>query len=125
MTSTKVMHFLRPFDEFKVLKLPYQQGQDKKRLSMYFILPHKKDGLPNLIEKFNIDSSFLDHYLNLNEEGTEAAAATAAFVAYNCAGWRPTPINFIADRSFMFMIREETSGAVLFIGNVVDPSKSG
>ncbi|KAK0576223.1 hypothetical protein LWI29_013890 [Acer saccharum] len=51
------------FDGFKVLGLPYKQGEDKRRFSMYFFLPDAKDGLPALVEKMGSESGFLDRHL--------------------------------------------------------------
>lgn len=57
------------------------------------------------------------------EEGTEAAAATA--VTYSKAlskpAERPTPATFIVDRPFLFLVVDDASGAILFQGRIVDP----
>ncbi|MDO4627776.1 MAG: serpin family protein [Planctomycetia bacterium] len=58
-------------------------------------------------------------FLKVNEEGTEAAAATAVEF-YPKAMNDGTP-KFYADRPFVFMIRENTTGAILFVGRFVDP----
>jgi len=57
-------------------------------------------------------------FVEVNEEGTEAAAATAV-------GMRTTsmPPMFEANHPFLFLIRENSSGTILFIGRVADPSK--
>ncbi len=57
-------------------------------------------------------------FVEVNEEGTEAAAATAV-------GMRTTsmPPQFIANHPFLFLIRENKTGTILFIGRVADPSK--
>ena len=64
-------------------------------------------------------------YFPVNEEGAEAAAATAAGVqVFPCASCgRPKPKTFKADRPFFFLIRESATGMILFSGRVVDPSK--
>ena len=54
-------------------------------------------------------------FIEVNEEGTEAAAATAVSTALG------TPPGFWANRPFVFVIREIESGAILFIGKIVDP----
>ena len=55
----------------------------------------------------------------MNEEGTEAAAATATVME---GGEPPAPPPvFRADHPFVFMIRDVRSGAILFVGRVVDP----
>ena len=55
-------------------------------------------------------------FIEVNEEGTEAAAATAV-------GMRATsmPPMFIANHPFLFLIRENSTGTILFIGRVMDP----
>ncbi|XP_058069315.1 serpin-ZX-like [Magnolia sinica] len=184
MTS-KMKQFVCSFDGFKVLKLPYQRGQDKRQFAMYFFLPDERDGLQDLVQNLSLDPQFFDRYtmlyevkvdefrvprfkisfgfeaseimkemglvlpfsdqaeldemveyvqnhdvisvseifhracVEVNEEGTEAAAATAARKELRMA---MTPIDFVADHPFMFMIREEVSGAILFSGNMINPS---
>ena len=59
--------------------------------------------------------------VDVNEEGTEAAAATAV-IAVPLGGEEPGP-SFIADHPFVFLIRDNHTGSVLFLGRVVDPSK--
>ena len=70
----------------------------------------------------NLSISAVIHkaYVDVNEEGTEAAAATAVRVAV-AAGPTP-PIIFRADHPFMFLIRDNRSGSILFIGRVTNPS---
>ncbi|KAF2309895.1 hypothetical protein GH714_005532 [Hevea brasiliensis] len=62
MTGNK-NQFIRAFDGFKVLRFPYEQGEDERRSFMYFFLPDAKDGLPALVEKVGSESGFLDHHL--------------------------------------------------------------
>lgn len=60
--------------------------------------------------------------VTVDEEGTEASAATAAF-AKATAVWPPPQMRtFAADRPFLFLIRETRSGIILFIGRVVKPA---
>ncbi|KDO84360.1 hypothetical protein CISIN_1g0163112mg, partial [Citrus sinensis] len=185
MTSKK-NQFVSAFDGFKVLGLPYKQGEDKRRFSMYFFLPDAKDGLPTLLEKMGSESKFLDHHLpsqrvevgdfriprfkisfgievskvlkglglvlpfsgeggglaemvdspvgknlyvssifqksfiEVNEEGTEAAAASAATVVLRSIVLSDK-IDFVADHPFVFMIREDMTGLVMFTGHVLNP----
>lgn len=58
-------------------------------------------------------------YVDVNEEGTEAAAATA-FVMAPTGLPPPIPI-FKADRPFLFLIRDSKTGSILFIGKVMNP----
>ena len=58
-----------------------------------------------------------DAYVNVNEEGTEAAAVTALVVVDS------EQSTFIADRPFLFFIQDNESGIILFMGKIVDPTK--
>jgi len=59
-------------------------------------------------------------YVDVNEEGTEAAAATGAVVGITSAGPDTTPV-FRADHPFLFLIRDKTTGSILFLGRVMNP----
>ena len=52
-------------------------------------------------------------FIEVNEEGTEAAAATAVGIGRTSA---PEPVEMRVDRPFAFAIRERLSGAILFLG---------
>jgi serpin B len=61
-------------------------------------------------------------FLSLDEEGTEAAAATAAVAGLAAMRVQPqVPVEVRVDRPFFYAIQHVTSGACLFIGHVVDP----
>jgi serpin B len=66
-------------------------------------------------------------YIDLDENGTEAAAATAVVMEMATAMppqfAPPPPIIFTADHPFLFLIRENASGAILFMGRVTDPTQ--
>jgi len=70
-------------------------------------------------EQLYISAAVHKAFVKVNEAGTEAAAATAVVVAPSAAP--PTPVKFIADRPFIFVIRDHQTGAVLFVGRVLDP----
>ncbi|KAI9073453.1 hypothetical protein K1719_044590 [Acacia pycnantha] len=176
-------YYYRSFENYKILNLPYQNGNNSLKFAMYFFLPHEKDGLPSLIHTLNSNPRILNQkfelwredipefwiprfkfsfnleatkglkelgltlpftpgeltevsdssyshklyvssivhkaFVEVNEEGTEAAASTAAAMRFLSARW-PSP-SFVADHPFMFMIREETSMVVFFIGAVLNP----
>ena len=63
-------------------------------------------------------------FVDINEEGSEAAAATAVGMTYGCAQprEREKPILFRADHPFLFMIRHRSTKSVLFMGRMMDPS---
>ncbi len=63
-----------------------------------------------------IHQSFVD----VNEEGTEAAAATAVIMAQPPSAEMP-PVEFRADRPFLFLIRDVKHGTILFLGRVTNP----
>jgi serpin B len=70
-----------------------------------------------------ISEVFHKTFIELNEKGTEAAAATAVAMAYAGAAAPPPekPIELKADRPFLFAIQHAGSGACLFLGRVSDP----
>lgn len=55
--------------------------------------------------------------INVDEQGTEAAAATAVILKRGAV--------FRADHPFLFLIRDRSTGSIIFIGRVVDPTDSG
>ena len=64
-----------------------------------------------------IHKTFVDVY----EEGTEAAAVTAVEVSLTSAGGSSQSFFMRVDRPFLFVIREKSSGIILFIGHVITP----
>ena len=62
-------------------------------------------------------------YVDVNEQGTEAAAATAVEVSESAAGSEEPEIPvFRADHPFLFLIVDDETGCILFLGRVSDPS---
>ena len=69
-----------------------------------------------------IDEVIHQAFVEVNEEGTEAAAATVVIMKAGSVG-PPSPIPvFRADHPFIFLIQERESGSILFMGRVVDPT---
>jgi serpin B len=66
-----------------------------------------------------VDDIYHKAFINVDEKGTEAAAATAVVLIYKSA--RPV---FIVNRPFIFVIRDKETGTVLFIGRVLNPLES-
>lgn len=63
-------------------------------------------------------------FVNVDEKGTEAAAATSVIMAIPLCmpmNPRPLPIVFNADHPFLFLIRDNQTHSILFIGRVADP----
>ena len=61
-------------------------------------------------------------FIQVDEDGTEAAAATAVMMAG--AGMPTNVVVFDADHPFVFFLRDKSTGAVLFAGRLSDPSNS-
>ena len=72
------------------------------------------DGKRDLFISAVIHKAFVD----VNEEGTEAAAATGVVMRAKRA--QITPV-FRADHPFVFLIRDNKTGAILFMGRVANP----
>jgi serpin B len=75
-------------------------------------------------EYLYISKVFHKTFLELDEKGSEAAAATAVVMMRALAMMepkRPKPIELKADRPFLFAIQHAESGACLFLGRVSDP----
>jgi len=61
-------------------------------------------------------------FVDVNEEGTEAAAATGVAISVTSVRIEKPP-EFRADHPFLFLIRHERTGAILFIGRVMNPKE--
>ena len=72
-------------------------------------------------EKLYVNIAIQDAYVKVNEEGTEAAAVTTIGGAISTS-LPPEPVPFIADHPFLFLIQDDKSGTILFMGRVSDPS---
>jgi serpin B len=69
-----------------------------------------------------ISRVFHKTFLSLDEQGTEAAAATAVAMATRSAIMHPTePVEVKVDHPFIFAIQHRASGACLFLGHVANP----
>ena len=66
-----------------------------------------------------ISDVFHKAFVSVDEEGTEAAAATA--VEMSLTSMPESPLELTVDRPFLFLIREHDTGTVLFMGRVVNP----
>lgn len=114
--------------EFRIPKFKISFGFEASKVlkQLGLVLPFSgEEGLTEMVESpvgknLYVSSIFHKTFIEVNEEGTEAAAASAAVIML-----RGLPLNnkidFVADHPFLFLIREDLTGVVLFIGHVVNP----
>lgn len=74
-------------------------------------------------EQLNITTVVHKAFVDVNEEGTEAAAATGIAIGATSAAPPPKPKYFRADRPFLFLIRDQKTSSVLFLGRLSEPAK--
>jgi serpin B len=70
----------------------------------------------------NLNIDYVKHksFIEVNEEGTEAAAVTVVAIEFTSVGGT-TKVPFYVNRPFLFAITEKSTGAVLFMGTVRNP----
>jgi serpin B len=66
---------------------------------------------------------FVQHksFIDVNEEGTEAAAVTVVGIEFTTTGNENTPYLFNVNRPFLMVIKERDTQAIIFIGKVMEP----
>ena len=62
--------------------------------------------------------------ITVDEEGTEAAAATAVVMMATSAPLPQEPVELVLDRPFVFAIRDNPTGTLLFVGHIADPTQT-
>ncbi len=71
-----------------------------------------------------IGGAFHKAFVEVNENGTEATAATVGYLADGASpNAKGEPLSFVADHPFVFMILDDESGNILFMGRVTAPSQ--
>jgi serpin B len=73
----------------------------------------------NAIDDLFITKAIHKTFVEVNEEGTEAAAATLIAIGKTSAG--PSEPIFHATKPFLFFITEEDTQAILFVGKIENP----
>lgn len=74
-------------------------------------------------EPLHIDDAYHKAFVDVDEEGTTAAAATAVVMSRETATVEPPrPVEFRADHPFVYVVRDVHTNLVLFMGRVVDPT---
>ncbi len=73
----------------------------------------------------NLNIDYVKHksFIEVNEEGTEAAAVTVVAIELTSVG-QPEKVPFYVNRPFFYAITEKDTGAILFMGTVKDPTEN-
>ncbi|XP_012851512.1 PREDICTED: serpin-ZX-like [Erythranthe guttata] len=87
------------------------------------VLPFCRGGLTEMVgssidgESLFVSGMFQKAFIEVNEKGTEAAAVSHV----RGGGYYEVELDFVADHPFLFVIREDVSAVVLFIGQLLNP----
>ncbi|XP_052188159.1 serpin-ZX [Diospyros lotus] len=113
--------------EFRIPKFKISFGFEASEVlkKLGLVLPFSGDGLTEMVDSplgkdLYVSKIFHKSFIEVNEEGTEAAAATAGTIMLRSIVMTEK-MNFVADHPFLFVIREDMTGVVLFIGHVLNP----
>jgi len=71
--------------------------------------------------RYRISEAAQNVYLDVDEKGTKAAAVTAFAFEVGVTSVPPPPIQFFVDRPFLFALRDEKTGTMLFVGLIAGP----
>jgi serpin B len=82
--------------------------------------PHAAEAIP--AQRLYAGEVFHKGFVRVDEKGTEAAAASAMGMPVGASPGGGPP-RIVVDRPFLFLIRDNASGMVLFLGRVADPSR--
>lgn len=78
-------------------------------------------GMDGRVHWLYIFKVFHNAFIDVNEEGAEATAATAVIIKARSRRMPTPPETFRADHPFIFLVRENSTGSILFLGRVVNP----
>lgn len=112
------------FDSAIIFQIPFPQAL--KSMGIRDIFDSEKVDLSTFGPLLNVTLEKVIHkaFVEVNEEGTEAAAATALIFATRSGAARPLPIEFHCTRPFVFLIRDNDTHTVLFMGSYKKPTKA-
>lgn len=98
----------------------YDLNNNLTRLGVRDLFSRSKADLSGMSGARDLHVSKIIHktFIDVNEEGTEAAAATAGFVAY---AMLLEEVNFTVDHPFIFIIKNRILDLPLFIGRIISP----
>ncbi|XP_033760133.1 leukocyte elastase inhibitor-like [Pecten maximus] len=102
------------------LKSSFELSKLFQSMGMTYLFHGSKADLTGIDTSNTSYVSFIFHqaFVDVNEEGTEAAAATAVIIVA-CSS-RGLPLQFKADHPFMFVIKDNRSDTILFVGRFAD-----
>jgi serpin B len=120
----RMVHLALP--KFK-MTTQFQLADQLKALGMTQAFDPNKADFTGMVDP-SVEPLFIGNvihkaFVDVNEEGTEAAAATAVVMMATGVPRPETPVDFIADHPFLFLIRDGQSGAILFMGRVANPKE--
>jgi serpin B len=116
LSETEVDVYLPRFE----LSFPFRLDDTLKSMGMVYAFSDQADfsGMDGSQELY-LGAVLHKAFVAVEEQGTEAAAATAAIMTLKAISF--SPVAFRADHPFVFLIREKSTGCILFIGRVVNP----
>ena len=110
------------FPKFKIVWGTFSLNNALIRLGMPDAFIYKKadfSGINGVVNDLYISGVFHQAFIEVNEEGTEAAAATGVVLSHSI----PIAPVFCADHPFIFIIKDNRSGSILFMGRVMNPAE--
>ncbi|KAL6982834.1 hypothetical protein U1Q18_016227 [Sarracenia purpurea var. burkii] len=120
--------------DFRVPKfrISFRFEASKVLKGLGLILPFSSEGLTEMVDspvgrEFYVSGIFYKSFIEVNEEGTEAAAACGCRMRVKASprtNKKENKIDFVADHPFLFIIREDMTNVVLFIGHLLNPLAS-
>lgn len=130
LSSAKLNKLLGELYEYPSTKIDVYLPKFKFTTSIDLNKGLEKMGMKDVFDRTKADLSGITGYrgmfvskalhkafINVDEEGTEAAAATGIIIEL-----ASLPFQFKIDKPFMFMIRDNPTGTILFMGRVIDPT---
>jgi serpin B len=103
-------------------KVRSQVKLDEALKALGMTAPYENGGLLGIAEdpQLVVDKVIHETVVAMDEEGTEAAAATV-LLSFPTSGPPSPPVPVVLDRPFLYRIVDRQTGATLFVGQVVDP----
>lgn len=120
----KLCHSKVKVGDFRIPRFNVSFGLETSNMlkELGVVLPFATGSLTKMVDYPNQDlyvsHMFHKSFIEVNEEGTEAAAATCAVM--RTEGLTPR-LDFVADHPFLFLIREDLTGTILFVGQMLNP----